>query len=76
MSNPTSSKVIGIIGVGHLGKKHLVNVLNYPTATCAGFFDIDSSTSKKVAKDTGVYATQSLEEIIEKKEKKISLSWL
>ena len=66
MSNPISSKVIGIIGVGHLGKKHLVNVLNHPTATCAGLFDIDSSTLKKVAKDTGVYATQSLEEIIEK----------
>ena len=60
MSNPISSKVIGIIGVGHLGKKHLVNVLNHPTATCAGFFDIASSTSKKVAKDTGVYAAQSL----------------
>ena len=66
MSNPISSKVIGIIGVGHLGKKHLVNVLNHPTATCAGFFDTDSTTTKKVAKDTGVFATQSLEEIIEK----------
>ena len=66
MSNPESSKAIGVIGVGHLGKRHLKNVIKLPSVICAGFFDIDGETSNRITRERGVEAAVSIQEIIDK----------
>lgn len=65
MSISGSSKSVGVVGVGHLGRRHLQNVLKLPDANCAGFFDSDGERSTRVAKETGAEAAQSLEDMIE-----------
>ena len=39
---------VGVIGVGHLGKLHLENVINNKEVYCSGIYDIDKEKSKKI----------------------------
>tara|TARA_Y100000590_G_scaffold465099_1_gene636353 strand:- start:13446 stop:14507 length:1062 start_codon:yes stop_codon:yes gene_type:complete len=64
MSNLKSPKKIGVVGVGHLGHKHLKNLLKIESDACSGFFDINMDTSKRVAEETNREAFTSLDELI------------
>ena len=64
MSNLKSPKTIGVVGVGHLGCKHLKNLLKIESVLCSGFFDSNIDTSKRVSKETNTEAFTSLDELL------------
>lgn len=51
---------IGIVGVGHLGKLHLKNLLEIKSVDCSGIFDIDEEKAKSVEEEFNVRRYQSL----------------
>jgi predicted dehydrogenase len=54
---------IGIVGVGHLGKLHLKNLLEQKDAVCSGIFDIDKEKSKLIADEFKVKPFENLDEL-------------
>ena len=61
-----SAKVkVGVVGVGHLGKRHLQYLQQIPAADFVGFHDIDAETSKEVSTSYSVRAFSSLEDLID-----------
>jgi len=56
---------IGVAGAGHLGKIHL-NCLKKTDFILVGFFDPDPLIRENVAKDLGVTAFESLEDLLSK----------
>ncbi len=54
---------IGIVGVGHLGKLHLKNLLEIKSAECSGIFDIDIEKAKAIADEFKVNHFKSLEDL-------------
>ena len=42
---------IAVLGAGYLGKIHLRLIKNIPEYNLVGFYDIDTSTAKKLAKN-------------------------
>lgn len=54
---------IGIVGVGHLGKIHLKNLLEIKSAECSGIFDIDNEKAKAIADEFNVNHFKSLEDL-------------
>lgn len=66
MSKTKSLVSIGVVGVGHLGRRHLSNLLHLDTATCSGFYDSDSDTSRRVAEKTTANSFNSLDELLAK----------
>lgn len=57
---------IGLVGVGHLGKLHLKNILQIPEAIISGIFDIDKSQVEKAKAEFDVSVAGSLEELFSK----------
>lgn len=57
---------IGLVGVGHLGKLHLKNILQIPEAIISGIFDVDKSQVEKVKAEFDVPVADSLEELFSK----------
>ncbi len=55
---------IGVVGVGHLGKRHLQHLLKLNFYNVVGFYDIDEKTQKEVANTYGVAAFQSYEMLL------------
>ena len=64
MSYLKSPETIGLVGVGHLGRKHLKNLLKIKSAVCSGFFDSNIDTSKLVAQETNTEAFTSLDALL------------
>ncbi len=64
MSNLKSPITIGVVGVGHLGCKHLKNLLKITSTACSGFYDSNMDTSKHVAKETNTEAFTSLDKLL------------
>jgi len=56
---------IGVLGAGHLGKIHLKLIKEISTYELIGFYDPDTETQKKVAKEFGIKAFSNEEELIE-----------
>ncbi len=54
---------IGILGVGHLGKLHLKNLLEIKSATCSGIFDIDGEKARSISEEFNVASFNSIEEL-------------
>ncbi len=56
---------IGIIGLGHLGKLHLKNLLELDNATCSGIFEIDKEKAKSISEEFKIKFHNDLETLIE-----------
>ncbi len=56
---------VGVIGVGHLGKLHLENVINNKEVYCSGIYDIDKEKSKKISYEKGIKSHGSINELLE-----------
>jgi predicted dehydrogenase len=54
---------IGIVGVGHLGKLHLKNLLEIKNVEFSGLYDIDPDKASSVAQEFKVKKFDSLEEL-------------
>ena len=55
---------IGVVGVGHLGKRHLENVIKSDMVHCSGFYDIDKQKSKKIINENGIKSHSSLDALL------------
>ena len=62
----TTDLSIGVIGVGHLGRRHLENVIENNVVECSGFYDVDKEKSKKIEKETGVKTFNSINSLLDK----------
>ncbi len=56
---------IGIVGVGHLGLRHLEHALELKSADCTGFFDTDAEQTDLVSRKTGATTHKSLASLLE-----------
>lgn len=56
---------IGIAGIGHLGKIHLKLALASEQYQVVGFYDADEANAKQVAKDFGVKAFLSFDDLLD-----------
>jgi len=56
---------IGLIGVGHLGRIHLEQLLKIPEYELIGIYDVSEEKVDEAIKDFGVNAFQSLEELVD-----------
>jgi len=56
---------IGLIGVGHLGRIHLEQLLKIPEYQLTGIFDVSKEKVDQAIKDFGITAFKSLEELID-----------
>lgn len=56
---------IGVIGAGHLGYYHIINLKEIETADLVGFYDIDTKRATYVEEKTGVKNFSSLESLLE-----------
>ena len=56
---------IGLIGVGHLGRIHLEQLLKIPEYQFTGIFDVSKEKVDQAIKDFGITAFKSLEELID-----------
>ena len=63
--NKAGEKVrVGVIGVGRMGRLHLVKYLELPSCEVVGFFDPDSATRQLVQAEYGVRSFETLQEIL------------
>ncbi len=56
---------IGIIGVGHLGKLHLTNLLDIPDVHVSGIYDVDNNRLDKISSQYNVQKTNSIEKLLD-----------
>ncbi|MAG20770.1 MAG: Gfo/Idh/MocA family oxidoreductase [Candidatus Marinimicrobia bacterium] len=56
---------VGVVGVGHLGSRHLKHLLDLPAVDCAGFYDIDPERSHQIEELFGAKAHTSLAALID-----------
>lgn len=54
---------IGIVGVGHLGKLHLKNLLDIKSVECSGIFDIDVEKANSISEEFKVKSFHSLDDL-------------
>jgi predicted dehydrogenase len=55
---------IGIVGVGHLGKRHLKLLKEIEGAECIGIFDVDSTNANLIAQEYSVVNFNSIDELL------------
>ena len=55
---------VGVIGVGHMGRIHALNVAKLPQAILTGVFAQDISHSQQVAAETGCKAFEDLDSLL------------
>lgn len=55
---------IGLIGLGHLGKIHLKNILNIPSLDLVGVYDQNQVLTEEIAKNFNVKAFYNIDELI------------
>ncbi len=56
---------IGVVGVGHLGRRHLEHALKLEDADCTGFFDTDVDRAALVSRETGAKSHESLASLLD-----------
>ncbi|MFQ6608634.1 MAG: Gfo/Idh/MocA family protein [Fidelibacterota bacterium] len=56
---------IGIVGVGHLGRRHLEHALRLKGAECTGFFDIDPDRAVLIEQETRAIRHDSLSSLLQ-----------
>jgi len=56
---------IGVVGVGHLGRRHLEHALKLEDAECTGFFDTDVERTALVSRETGANPHESLDSLLD-----------
>ncbi|MBF88549.1 MAG: oxidoreductase [Candidatus Marinimicrobia bacterium] len=62
-------KKIGVVGVGHLGQRHLENLLKLKKkAFCSGFFDNNKETAAQVEIETGGKKFNSIHQLLDHSE--------
>ena len=61
-------KNFGIIGCGHIAKRHVDHIQNHPSGNLIGVFDIDAEVSKKFAFNNKVNNYSSLEDLLNESE--------
>ena len=59
-------KKIGVVGVGHLGKRHLENLMSLNKAFCAGFYD--KNRANQLENETGAKKFFSIQELLDQSE--------
>lgn len=60
-----NSVTVGVVGVGHLGSRHLEHLQKIPHVVCAGFYDIDPERAGNISRTSGANKFPSLEALIE-----------
>ncbi|MFC1724038.1 Gfo/Idh/MocA family protein [candidate division KSB1 bacterium] len=55
---------IGLIGLGHLGRFHLENLMQIENCEVTGIYDIDKKKSKKFAKEFSVKPYDNMEDLL------------
>lgn len=58
-------KKIGVVGVGHLGKRHLENLMGLKKPFCSGFFDKNKNRANQVEKETGAKKFFSIQQLLD-----------
>ena len=61
-------KKIGVVGVGHLGKRHLDNLMSLNKAFCAGFYDKNINRANQLENETGAKKFFSIQELLDQSE--------
>lgn len=61
-------KKIGVVGVGHLGKRHLENLMALKKPLCSGFFDKNKNRANQVEKETGAKKFFSIQQLLDQSE--------
>ena len=61
-------KKIGVVGVGHLGKRHLENLMGLKKPFCSGFFDKNKNRANQVEKETGAKKFFSIQQLLDQSE--------
>ena len=61
MSHPLK---VGVIGVGHLGRRHAQTFARLEEVTLAGVYDVDQEKTRAVAKECGTEAFASLDSLL------------
>ena len=61
-------KKIGVVGVGHLGKRHLENLMALKKPFCSGFFDKNKNRANQVEKETGAKKFFSIQQLLDQSE--------
>ena len=61
-------KKIGVVGVGHLGKRHLENLMSLNKAFCAGFYDKNINRANQLENETGAKKFFSIQELLDQSE--------
>ncbi len=64
MSKSKSRVAVGVVGTGHLGERHLRNVIQHKTADCSGFVDSNNDTAQRISKETNANRFSSLDELL------------
>ena len=59
---------IAVLGCGRIGQMHAANVARHPRARLAAVYDVHQPSAERVAKEQGVSAAKSAEEIFASKE--------
>ncbi|MFQ6615608.1 MAG: Gfo/Idh/MocA family oxidoreductase [Fidelibacterota bacterium] len=65
MSISRNSVKVGVVGVGHLGSRHLEHLQKIPEVLCPGFYDIDPERANLISRTSGAKQFGSLEALIE-----------
>ena len=55
---------VGIVGSGNIANVYAKNIARYPHCALAGFQDIDPARAEKLAKEYGVKAYKTIEEVV------------
>ena len=61
-------KKIGVVGVGHLGKRHLENLMSLNKAFCAGFYDKNINRANQLENETGAKKFFSIQQLLDQSE--------
>tara|TARA_B100001750_G_scaffold247877_1_gene275381 strand:+ start:706 stop:1689 length:984 start_codon:yes stop_codon:yes gene_type:complete len=59
---------IGVVGVGHLGKRHLENLMGLKKPFCTGFFDKNKNRANQVENETGAKKFSSIQQLLDQSE--------
>lgn len=65
MSKSPKSVKVGVIGVGHLGSRHLEHLQKIPEAMCTGFYDINPERAREISQVSGSRKFESLKALLE-----------